>query len=161
MLPSWSRVIAFAPSRTRMPQMGSMTTPSGRSVGCAIRDLGASAVVQRRGRVGDLDQDHQARFPFEARTINILLAAFRAVTTLSTAFALTELTSSLSVRGGGPDATIDRFRSLPTQCYPQLVEIAQAAGASTPETEFRRGLAALLDGLLRRGRGSSRATDRD
>lgn len=76
-----------------------------------------------------------------------LLAAFRAVTTLATAFAQTELTGSLSTRDGGPDATIDRFRSLPTERYPRLVEIAGAARTSTPETEFRRGLEALLKGL--------------
>jgi AcrR family transcriptional regulator len=76
-----------------------------------------------------------------------LLAAFRAVTTLATAFPLTELTGQLSVRGGGPHAIIDRFRSLPTQRYPRLVEVAEAARASTPEAEFGRGLDALLDGL--------------
>jgi AcrR family transcriptional regulator len=76
-----------------------------------------------------------------------LLAAFRAVTTLATAFAQTELTGPLSTRDGGPDATVDRFRSLPTERYPRLVEIAGATRTSTPETEFRRGLEALLDGL--------------
>ncbi|WP_313895981.1 TetR/AcrR family transcriptional regulator [Streptomyces sp. YIM 98790] len=76
-----------------------------------------------------------------------LLAAFRSVTTLATAFALTELASPLSSRDGDADATIDRFRSLPTERYPRLIEIAGAARSSTPETEFRRGLAALLDGL--------------
>jgi hypothetical protein len=75
-----------------------------------------------------------------------LLVAFRAVTTLATAFAQTELTGSLSTRGG-PAATVDRFRSLPAERYPRLVEIAGAALTSTPENEFRRGLEALLDGL--------------
>lgn len=76
-----------------------------------------------------------------------LLVAFRAVTTLATAFALTELTSPLSTRDGGPDAMIDRFRTLPTERYPRLIEIAGAARTSAPETEFRRGLDALIDGL--------------
>jgi AcrR family transcriptional regulator len=80
-----------------------------------------------------------------------LLAAFRAITTLATAFAQTELAGPLSTRGGGPDATIDRFQSLPTHRYPRLVEIAGAARTSTPESEFRRGLDALLDGLRARG----------
>jgi hypothetical protein len=76
-----------------------------------------------------------------------LLVAFRAVTTLATGFAQTELTGPLSSRNGGPDATIDRFRSLPTERYPRLTEIAGAARTSTPEIEFRRGLEALLDGI--------------
>lgn len=78
-----------------------------------------------------------------------LLVAFRAVATLATAFAQTELGSSLSTRDGGPDATIDRFRALPAERYPRLIEIAGAARASAPEVEFRRGLDALLDGLGR------------
>ncbi|GAA1325738.1 TetR/AcrR family transcriptional regulator [Pseudonocardia xinjiangensis] len=76
-----------------------------------------------------------------------LLVAFRAVTTLAAAFAQTELTGPLSARNGGADATIDRFRSLPTERYPRLIEIAGVARTSTPEAEFRRGLEALLDGL--------------
>lgn len=76
-----------------------------------------------------------------------LLAAFRAVTTLATAFAQTELTSALSTRDGGQEATIDRFRSLPAERYPRLIEIAGAARTSTPDAEFRRGLDALLAGF--------------
>lgn len=53
----------------------------------------------------------------------------------------------LSSRDGGSAATIDRFRSLPTERCPRLIEVAGAARSSTPETEFRRGLSALLDGL--------------
>lgn len=76
-----------------------------------------------------------------------LLSAFRAVTTLATAFALTELAGPLSDRGGGRDATIERFRSLPPDRYRLLVQIATAASQSDPAEELHRGLEALLDGL--------------
>jgi hypothetical protein len=80
-----------------------------------------------------------------------LLTAFRAVSTMATAFAQTELAGPLSTpEGGGPGAaesTIARFRALPAARYPRLVEIAGAARDSTPEAEFRAGMRALLDGL--------------
>lgn len=79
-----------------------------------------------------------------------LLAAFRAVTTLATSFAMTELAGPLSAAKERPAAVVERFRSLPADRYPRLIEIAGAAASSTAEDEFRRGLTALLDGLAPR-----------
>jgi len=76
-----------------------------------------------------------------------LLAAFRAVSTLATAFALNELGSPLSERGGGREATIERFHSLPADRYGRLVDMAAAAGNSGPAAELHRGLEARLNGL--------------
>lgn len=78
-----------------------------------------------------------------------LLVAFRAVSTLMTAFAQTEIGSALSTGDGArsPDAVIKAFSSLDRERYGLLVEIAGAAETSDPETEFRRSLDALLEGL--------------
>ena len=76
-----------------------------------------------------------------------LLVAFRAVTTLVTSFAMTELAGPLSASRHDPDVVVDRFRSLPQEQYPHLTEIARAATTSDPEAELRTGLVALLDGL--------------
>lgn len=76
-----------------------------------------------------------------------LLAAFRAVTTLATSFAMTELAGPLTTGRERPSEVVKRFRALPPERYPRLIEIADAAVTSTPESEFRRGLTALLDGL--------------
>lgn len=78
-----------------------------------------------------------------------LLVAFRAVATLATSFAMTELAGPLTTSREDPDAVIDRFRSLPRDRYPHLIAIAEAARTSEPEAEFRAGLAALVDGLAR------------
>lgn len=77
-----------------------------------------------------------------------LLAAFRAVTTLATSFAMTELAGPLAADREASSEVVDRFRSLPRHDYPHLVEIAGAAASSTPEAELRSGLTALLDGLV-------------
>ena len=76
-----------------------------------------------------------------------LLVAFRAVTTLATAFAQTEIGSALSTGASSPDRVIDFFTSLDGQHYRRLVEIAEAAATSDPESEFLRSLDALLAGL--------------
>lgn len=81
-------------------------------------------------------------------TDQALLAAFRAVSTLATAFALNELGGPLSERGGGESATIERFRALPIDRYRHLVEIATAARGSDPAVELHRGLDALLVGFV-------------
>lgn len=73
-----------------------------------------------------------------------LLAAFRAVTTLATAFALNELDGPISNR----DTTIERFRALPPGRYQHLVEVATAAQQSDPAAELHRGLDALLSGFV-------------
>lgn len=78
-----------------------------------------------------------------------LLAAFRAVTTLATSFAMTELGGALATRKEQPAEAIDRFRSLPPDRHPRLIEIARAATTSSPDTEFRQGMTALLNGLAR------------
>lgn len=77
-----------------------------------------------------------------------LLFAFRALTALVMGFAQAELAGPLAVRAGEPAETvIARFRALPGDRWPRLVEIAGVATTSDPETEFRRGLDLLLTGL--------------
>lgn len=78
-----------------------------------------------------------------------LLVAFRAVSTLSTAFAQTEIGSALSTGNGERSSAevIQAFASLDRERYGRLIEIAGAAETSDPETEFMRSLDALLDGL--------------
>lgn len=76
-----------------------------------------------------------------------LLGAFRAVTTLATAFAQTELAGPLSADFEDPAETVQRFKTLSPDRHPRLIEIAGAAATSTPEVEFRQGLRALLNGL--------------
>lgn len=60
---------------------------------------------------------------------------------------MTELAGPVSAARTDPTEVVEQFRALPADRYPRLIEIAGAAGSSTPETEFRRGLTALLDGL--------------
>lgn len=77
-----------------------------------------------------------------------LLVAFRAVTGFVTGFAQAELAGPLALGAGdAPEATIARFRALPANRYPRLVEIAAAAAESDPAEELRAGLDALLAGL--------------
>lgn len=77
-----------------------------------------------------------------------LLAAFRSVQALVMGFAQVELTSPLSRAAGERRATvIRRFRSLPRDRYPHMIEIATAAMASAAEDEFRSGLELLIAGL--------------
>ncbi len=82
------------------------------------------------------------------RSNRALLIAFRAVTAFVMGFAQVEIAGPLSTQAGEPAAdVIGRFRALPAERYPRLIEIATAAARSDPEGEFRRGLAALLAGL--------------
>lgn len=78
-----------------------------------------------------------------------LLVAFRAVTTMATAFAQTEIAGSVSTDRGAttPDAVIERFSTLSAQRYRRLIDLAGASVTSDPETEFLRSMAALLAGL--------------
>ena len=79
-----------------------------------------------------------------------LLIAFRSVQALIMGFAQVELAGPLSrAAGERPQAVIRRFRSLPRERYPHLIEIATAAMTSQAEGEFRAGLAILLAGLER------------
>ena len=77
-----------------------------------------------------------------------LLVAFRAVQAYVMGFAQAELAGPLASAADEPaDVVIERFRALPAEQYPHLVEIAEAAATSTPDAEFRTGLRALLAGL--------------
>jgi hypothetical protein len=60
-------------------------------------------------------------------------------------FAQVELAGPLSIEPA--QAVIDRFRALPPDRFPHLIEIAKAAETSDPAGEFRRGLDLLLAGL--------------
>ena len=82
------------------------------------------------------------------RSRRALLIAFRSVQALIMGFAQVELAGPLSrAAGERPQAVIRRFRSLPTDRYPRLIEIATAAMRSEAEAEFRAGLDVLLQGL--------------
>lgn len=77
-----------------------------------------------------------------------LLVAFRSIQALVMGFAQVELAGPLSrAAGERPRAMIRRFRSLPADRYPRLIEIATAALESEPEEEFEAGLELLLAGL--------------
>lgn len=93
----------------------------------------AEALLQALGRSGLTGQS--------------LLAAFRAVSTLATAFVLNELDAPFCDQAAARDATIERFQALPLDRYPRLVEVATAAETSDPGVELHRGLDALLTGL--------------
>lgn len=82
------------------------------------------------------------------RTGADLLIAFRSVQALIMGFAQVELAGPLSrAAGERPQQVIRRFRSLPRERYPHLIEIATAAMRSDPEQEFCASLDILLDGL--------------
>ena len=81
------------------------------------------------------------------RSDHELLIAFRAASTLATAFPQTEVGSGLSTGEGTPADVIDRFAQLDAGAYPKLREIADAARTSDPETEFLQSIDALLEGL--------------
>jgi AcrR family transcriptional regulator len=77
-----------------------------------------------------------------------LLVAFRAVSALIMGAAQAELAGPLTLRAGESiSETIARFQALPPDRFPHLIEIATAASTSDAETEFRAGLAILVDGL--------------
>ena len=77
-----------------------------------------------------------------------LLVAFRAVSALIMGAAQAELAGPLTLQAGeSASETIARFQALPPDRFPHLIEIATAASASDAETEFRAGLAILVDGL--------------
>jgi len=81
-----------------------------------------------------------------------LLVAFRAVSALIMGLAQAELAGPLSLHAAeSADDTIARFRALPPERFPHLIEIASAAIESTAEEEFNAGLDLLLAGLDREG----------
>ena len=82
------------------------------------------------------------------RTGDRLLVAFRAVSALIMGAAQAELAGPLTLQAGeSASETIARFQALPSGRFPHLIEIATAASTSDAETEFRAGLAILVDGL--------------
>lgn len=85
------------------------------------------------------------------RSRKSLLVAFRAVLALVMGFAQAELAGPLAQRAGeSAKATIARFRALPRDRYPRLIQIANAATTSKAGSEFRAGLELLLAGLAAR-----------
>jgi AcrR family transcriptional regulator len=108
-------------------------------------------VLVRRSRATSLLDPSEALLAALARgglRGHALLVAFRAVTSFVMGFAQAELAGPLAAAADEPAATtIARFRALPRERYPHLVEIAGAARRSRPEREFRMGLDALLRGL--------------
>lgn len=77
-----------------------------------------------------------------------LLVAFRAVSALIMGLAQAELAGPLSLQAAeSADETIARFRALPPERFPHLIEIASAAIESTATEEFNAGLDLLLAGL--------------
>jgi AcrR family transcriptional regulator len=109
-------------------------------------------ILARRSRSPhflDIAEALLAALARSGRSGHDLLIAFRAVTTLATAFAQTEIGGALSTGAGSTDAAavIDQFSSLDVGAYRRLVEIAEAAATSDPESEFLRSLDALLAGL--------------
>lgn len=78
-----------------------------------------------------------------------LLIAFRAVSALIMGLAQSELAGPLALRAAeSAEATIARFRALPRERFPHLIEIANAAAASDAESEFHQSLDLLIEGLL-------------
>ncbi|KUJ66989.1 hypothetical protein ACZ90_31725 [Streptomyces albus subsp. albus] len=77
-----------------------------------------------------------------------LLVAFRAVSGFIMGFAQAELAGPLSI---APDEDTDtilrRVRAMPSERFPHLIEIAEAAATSRPEGEFRAGLDIIIAGL--------------
>lgn len=77
-----------------------------------------------------------------------LLVAFRAVSAFIAGMAQSELAGPMSVQAGElPREVIDRFRALPPDRFPHLIEIATAARRSSAEREFRAALELIIAGL--------------
>lgn len=82
------------------------------------------------------------------RSDTALLVAFRAVSALVMGLAQAELAGPLAIQAAeSADETIARFRALPAERFPWLIDIASAARQSTAEEEFRAALDLLLAGL--------------
>lgn len=82
-----------------------------------------------------------------------LLLAFRAVSSLVMGMAQNDLAGPLAVRAGeDPNDTVARFRALPRERYPRLIEVAGAARASRADEEFDAALDFLLAGIAARAR---------
>jgi AcrR family transcriptional regulator len=85
-----------------------------------------------------------------------LLVAFRALTAFTMGFSQAELAGQLSIaREETVDTVVHRVRALPSDRYPRLREVAEAAAASTPEYEFRAALDIVIAGLDGQAPGST------
>ena len=108
-------------------------------------------VLTRRSRspaVFEISEAMLQALAQSGRTDEALLIAFRSVQALIMGFAQVELTSPIArAAGERPSAVIRRFRALPRDRYPHLIEIATAAMTSHAEDEFRAGLEIVLAGL--------------
>ena len=79
-----------------------------------------------------------------------LLVAFRAVTALIMGAAQADLAGPLNLQAGeSAQDTIARFRALPVERFPHLIDIAGAASANSAQAEFQAGLDLLIDGLTK------------
>ncbi len=77
-----------------------------------------------------------------------LLAAFRAVTASIVGLAQGELAGPLAIQAGESAAeTVERFKRLPAQTYPRLIEIAHATAATGPDKEFEMVMGIVISGL--------------
>ncbi len=79
-----------------------------------------------------------------------LLIAFRTVSGFSMGIAQAELAGPLSFSNEETaKEVISRFKTLPQEKYPRLIEIATAASKSDPGKEFVAGLNIILSGLTK------------
>lgn len=80
-----------------------------------------------------------------------LLLAFRAVSSLVMGMAQNDLAGPLAVRAGeDAEDTVARFRALPPERFPRLIEVAGAARTSRADEEFDAVLDFLLAGIAAR-----------
>jgi AcrR family transcriptional regulator len=87
-----------------------------------------------------------------------LLVAFRAVFALLIGMAQAELAGPLTLHAGeSAEETVARFRALPPDTYPRLIDIATAASASSAEAEFHAALDLLIEGLAAKRTAVKRA----
>jgi len=108
-------------------------------------------ILTRRSRspaVFELTEAMLRALARSGRSGSRLLIAFRAVSALIMGLAQAELAGPLAVQAAeSAETTIARFRALPADRFPKLIEIAGAAIDSAPEVEFRQSLDLLLAGL--------------
>ncbi|RZJ10994.1 MAG: TetR family transcriptional regulator [Acidovorax sp.] len=91
-----------------------------------------------------------------------LLVAFRGVTALIMGLAQGELSGPLALQAGEcAQETIQRFRALPADRFPHLIDAAGAAMRSTPEAEFEAAMKIFIAGLhsMESDRTASRARE--
>jgi AcrR family transcriptional regulator len=108
----------------------------------------APLVLTRRGHspaMLELSEALLAALARSGRSGRQLLIAFRSVTAFVMGFVQVELAGPLSIEP--PQAIVARFRALPADRYPHLIEIATAAAQSDAAGEFRWGLDLLIAAL--------------